>query len=235
MTLTLICDQCGTSYAVNQAAIPVEGRVVRCIKCGHTWQYTPPNTQENPTQSTVATNNANVFAGKSSRPSSNAATQKAFSREVPVIPEMVAPLWLKLLTLILVPLEIVLFFLVMGDWVIEKVPSFTPLYHSIGMFRSEGVILKGVQIKKELLEDSEHLVISGKIVNTMADARTLPRLRIALLDKDKKEIASHTLRSSGKKLKPQEEYVMSNKITRIPSSAEYLGLDIGGKMELVLR
>ena len=39
--MILTCPECATSYFVDDARIPAEGRRVRCSSCGHRWTAGP--------------------------------------------------------------------------------------------------------------------------------------------------------------------------------------------------
>ncbi len=36
------CQACSTRYLIEPEALGPKGRLVRCAKCGHSWQQTPP-------------------------------------------------------------------------------------------------------------------------------------------------------------------------------------------------
>ncbi|MFN7094898.1 MAG: hypothetical protein ACK4M7_06005, partial [Burkholderiales bacterium] len=209
------------------------------------WQCLPPANKAKEAATEVVTNVETTPQGISPQQSPSLAEQASLQdksnklagrgNELPIVRRLPLPLWLKWMIIGTLPMVVALAFIVLSDLFMTHLPFLTPIYHSIGMYRSQGIILKDVAIKREKLANNEQLLITGKIINFHTEPRVLPRLRIALLDSNKKQIASHTLNSSGKELQPQEEYHLNNKITRLPSSAKYLTLDIGGKMELILR
>ena len=40
--MIISCQACSTRYLIEPAALGPRGRLVRCAKCGHSWQQKPP-------------------------------------------------------------------------------------------------------------------------------------------------------------------------------------------------
>ncbi len=62
MTTKLVCPECDAGFKVPAAAIPEEGRTVRCAKCKHEWLATPEHlvTTEEPSATTEAPTEAPI-------------------------------------------------------------------------------------------------------------------------------------------------------------------------------
>src|SRR5579863_7749397 len=53
-SMNIVCPACATRYAIADSAIGVDGRVVRCAKCQHSWFQEGPETDATPAPVTPA-------------------------------------------------------------------------------------------------------------------------------------------------------------------------------------
>lgn len=106
--MKLICPNCETSYEISAAAMPSEGRQVRCARCGNRWHATPQDEPETATAepeiAAVATAPAPVEAPDPAEPEAatpvetetatplqEAAPVPAEEEPAAVVPEKAAP------------------------------------------------------------------------------------------------------------------------------------------------
>jgi predicted Zn finger-like uncharacterized protein len=87
-------------------------------------------------------------------------------------------------------LALVLVAIVASDKVMKIWPSTASLYRSVRLADSVGA---GLQVTVSPARTPDSLVVNGKITNTAPSAREVPRLRIALHDSNKAEVASQVI------------------------------------------
>ncbi|HMR29992.1 MAG TPA: DUF3426 domain-containing protein [Geminicoccaceae bacterium] len=189
--MILICPECATRYRLADNAIGPDGRSVRCKACGHRWH------------ATLASVAAAELAAASppARPPVAAPPPQA----VPEPPEP-APLppplaagsrsrrdralgavaWLCLALLVLVLTAAY----VGRNQVVEAFPSMATVYQKVGLrveLRS-GLELRNLNSVRTEENGRQVLVVTGEIHNTVDQERSLPRVRVALLDDSRGEI-----------------------------------------------
>lgn len=219
--MILVCEKCQTRYLVKPNSLSVKGRTVKCAKCGHSWfqmpeGVSPPDVQQEPPERV-----APIPKGSA----------------LPVVQMKAgAPGWMKIAAAaaFLFVIGSVPFFFYQD--VLQKFPISEKVYGKLGIFTTKGVGLEAVALQ-EIVDDkgAEARLLRGKLVNTTQQARTLPHLRIKVLDKENGVLQTFTLQSSGEVLKPGEVFDFSNKIPELPKEALAVTLDIGNGLELFLR
>lgn len=225
MTMILTCEECQTNYVVKAASIPADGRTVKCIKCGHSWHQSQREIEPD----------AGVLTPEPS-PTPGIIAKVSPAKSFPVvITKKSTPILLKLL-----PLPIMLTSLVAGivfykDNIVKILPPFGKFYDMVGLTSSDGIYLDDVHIKKVKQDNYYDLYIKAAIVNGLDDDRPLPPIRITLLDKNKKSLASNTMVDKKTILKSEEDFTLKTKIPRVHKDTEFVILEIGKKWELFVR
>lgn len=191
--MILICPECATRYRLADNAIGQEGRTVRCKACGHRWHATR--------ESVALAEAAAEAAGKAPAPLSPAAPPPAANEPVepvPLPPPLAAATHVRrdralgaVAWLLLALLVLVLAAAYLGrNQVVEAFPSLAPVYEKVGLrveLRS-GLELRNLASTRVEENGRQVLVVTGEIHNTAAQERSLPRIRVALLDDTRGEI-----------------------------------------------
>ncbi len=183
--MIITCPSCATRYTIPPESLGADGRMVRCTACGHRWfvGHEPPAPAE-PEVPPPPLDDAPPFPPAEARP-----RQKASSSTGATVG------WLGVLLLLLI-----LTGLVLGrNEVVALVPEAGPIYQRMGLpvTREIGLDLRGVVSEPLDAADSgaagarATVRITGDVVNVSGAERTIPPVRIALLDAARDEVAVH--------------------------------------------
>ena len=145
-------------------------------------------------------------------------------------PSCCKPIFSKLMPLFLLINIILINFLFFPELFIS-IPPFKELYEKCGIYNSEDLILEGFNFEKQ----NETILVNGFIKNEGDEDKFLPDIRYILLDQNKNIIFKHTHISSKKILKAGEIWSIHSKIINVNFDADYLQLDIGNKLEFLLK
>ncbi|MEK6733821.1 MAG: zinc-ribbon domain-containing protein [Pseudomonadota bacterium] len=83
--------------------------------------------------------------------------------------------------------------------------------------------------------DKKEIIVNGIIANNSLKEKRSPNLRYMIYSKDKKIIFKYTENSSKEIIGPGKYMQVNAKIANIPEDAEFLSIDIGNKLDLLLR
>jgi predicted Zn finger-like uncharacterized protein len=184
--MIITCPSCATRYTIPPESLGADGRMVRCTACGHRWfvGHEPPAPAEPEVPPPPLDEAPALPPAGEARPG-----QKPGSSTGATVG------WLGVLLLLLL-----LTGLVLGrNEVVALVPEAAPIYQRMGLpvTREIGLELRGVV--SERLDDTESgatgegdtLRIAGDVVNVSGAERSVPPVRIALLDAARDEVAVH--------------------------------------------
>jgi hypothetical protein len=101
------------------------------------------------------------------------------------------------------------------DMVMKTWPSAAPIYRSVRLADSAGA---GLQVTVNPARTPDSLVVNGKITNTAATAREVPRLRVALRDGNNAEVDSRVIDPPRNSLAPGATAAFST-VFKNPDSA----------------
>lgn len=105
------------------------------------------------------------------------------------------------------------------------------IYEKCGIYDSEGLLFDNITFS---LNNNE-ILIKGLISNNSSNTKLVPDIRYILLNKDKKIIFQYTHHFTRKFLKPNEVFPINSKIINLNDNATALQLDMGNKLELLLK
>lgn len=233
--MILQCPACYARFMVPDAAIPPEGRTVKCGKCAHQWQVEGTLPKETPP--------APDFA---------ALTEAAMQEEAPLAelgpPRHPLPVVKKrfaLPTLPLLPFKVAVPVLALA-WAIlalyayfpqgQNAPVVKAFYGMLGVTNTEGLVFSDVQMERENLGPRTRFILGGSVANHAAVARLLPHVRVQLKDNDGAVVWSRTY-DVQQAVKPGEVYPfrIEDVETAFASRAASIVLDLGNNFELVMR
>jgi predicted Zn finger-like uncharacterized protein len=228
--MILTCPECATSYFVDDAKIPSAGRTVRCANCGARW-----TARLEPELELTSAGDEGAIAREPEPPKEEPA--KAVSDlpgdELPKVFRAKADTERKVrqaaavgvgwaaaaaVLAILAALAIVFRADVVRVW-----PRSAAAYATIGMpVNSLGLVLEGVKAEPALQQGRAALSISGQIRNIEDRTLTAPPLKISLLNKGGKPVATQIARAADPRIPPGETRHFAIDMFDPPSSAHDL-------------
>ena len=233
--MILTCPECATSYFVDDGKISPQGRTVRCANCGARWQATPEPelelsvagdegavAREPPPPPREPPKPVNELPGEAlpkvfrARADTERKVRQAATLGV-VWAAMAAGL------AILAGLAIVFRTDVVRAW-----PRSAAAYATIGLpVNSLGLVLEAVRAEPTLQGGRAALAISGRIRNIEDRALTAPALKISLLNKAGKTVATQVAHASDPRIPPGETRHFAIAMLDPPSTAHDLEVTFG--------
>jgi predicted Zn finger-like uncharacterized protein len=230
--MILTCPACQTRYRVDDAAIGTGGRAVRCANCGNLWHHPLQPTAAGTTGvAAAAAPTAPALGGPAGaatptvasavrpgpridspriEPPSQAGTSPGGAPLAATGPaardEARAPsarrgfAWLAWAALLLLIIGVALVAILARDNIVAMWPGAARIYAAAHLGGEQPG--SGLEIKVTPSRTADSLVIDGDITNPAGSARTVPKLRVALRDLNKNEIASKVIDPPVEKLLP---------------------------------
>lgn len=225
--MILTCPECATAYFVDETKIPAEGRTVKCAACKHRWTayaepaelelepedlaepvVAEPEPEAEVEEPLAAADLPKVYRAKKAdeRKVKEAATAGI------VWAGMAAAL------VLLVALAAVFRMSVVNLW-----PKTAAAYAWVGLpVNSLGLTLEGVSAAPSLQEGHAALSVSGMFRNVKDKAITAPPLRISLLNKAGKAVATKIAQPADAVVPPGETRHFAIAILDPPTTATQL-------------
>ena len=229
--MILTCPACQTRYRLDDAAIGADGRNVRCANCGNLWHFTPskdgdaaavsaagtapvaavvggPAEAATPAATTVVPPEPRLEAPRLEPPSEAApatsapvVSPAAGARDEPrVAPAGRSVAWLAWAAVFLLILGAVLVTILARDKIVAMWPGAARIYAAAHLGGEHPG--SGLEIKVMPSRTAGALTIDGDITNTAGTARSVPKLRVALRDLNKNELASKVIDPPTERLLP---------------------------------
>ncbi|SDG38373.1 MJ0042 family finger-like domain-containing protein [Limimonas halophila] len=243
--MILTCPQCGSQFRVAAEKLGLYGRTVRCSRCKHSWHATPdddeseelelsPDGEPNQTGEGTAAAEGNDGAGEAASPHAfdeDLAEFRAAHRRAmrAANPEPDAgrrfPLgWLVFAAVVLA--------IVAGGWfgrqqVVAYVPQTAALYDLAGVpvnSVAPGLKLRDVTRRRQLVNDTNQLVLEGRIVNSGDRAQSVPPIRATLYNQAGERLTAWRFRAEASQLAPGAETTFSSRRPDPPKEARELSL-----------
>jgi predicted Zn finger-like uncharacterized protein len=201
--MILTCSQCATRYHVDPESLGSDGRVVRCAGCGHRWTAKPP---------ADAPKVLDLKAPSSTAASRSAAKAAAARRSsFPILALLAgAVVVLVIASAAIGRNEIVAYF-----------PASAPIYRALWLPVDVQWGLKFEDIdSKRLVEGGiSVLVVEGEIVNQSKQTRSVPPIRVTLLDGGGRQLQHEILNSKDLSLDAGGKTTFSGRLVNPPSQA----------------
>ncbi len=245
--MRLVCEACGAGFNVPDAAIPAEGRKVKCAKCGHVWHATPAQPSPSPEIDTPILDDAPVPDSGATEDDQAAlkALANLLSEEEPGGEEGIAlrkakrsgkrpirkPYYIAL-ALIVVAIALTSIFALRD----VLYPTLSPLYDLLGMTTNDKVIIEKIAYEDYSTDRRARYAVSGEIVNTAEVPMSLPILRISLQDENRSTFVSRDYEES-RVLEAGERYPFNvGPIeTAFIDRTHYIQIEVGNSYELSVR
>jgi predicted Zn finger-like uncharacterized protein len=202
--MILTCPQCSTRYHVDAAAIGTAARTVRCANCGQRWSATPPAD----TPQVVEFGPPTLAAAPPMRsvvpPAQSGTSASLFG-------------WL-----VAVLVTLVLASAVIGrDEIVAKFPASASLYENLNLAVNSELGLQFEDVTSARLEEGgiAVLVVEGAIVNPTPHERSVPPVRVTLLDGGGRQIQEELFWAKEQHLEPGAKTSFSGRVVSPADSA----------------
>jgi predicted Zn finger-like uncharacterized protein len=207
--MILTCPECATSYLVDEAKIPPEGRTVRCASCEHRWTAFPAAAPEPAPEPEPAAAQEAPLTIESVPVSAlpGEALPKVFRAKADTsrrVREAAATgiVWAAMAAGLAVMIALAIVFRI--D-VVRLWPKSAAAYASVGLpVNSLGLAIEGVRYEPSLQEGHAALSVSGMIRNIEDHSISAPPLRIRLLNANGDAVAAKIARPADPRIPPGE-------------------------------
>lgn len=236
--MILTCPSCSTRYLIDPAAIGAAGRQVRCARCGHVWRQEPPT--EPPPEASRAPAGADGSEPKPERAPEPEPQPilRGPQRPQPLPPGSNLPAlrppprrragpaaWLALLVLVVAGAVGLYAF---RQQIVTIWPPASKLFRTAGPAEPEaagaGLDIRDVKFERKAEAGRAVLLVTGQVVNITQSARPAPRLRVAIGDEARKELAYWTVPLAKEALGPGEATEFSTRLPDPPANARSLSV-----------
>lgn len=218
--MILTCSKCATRYHVDPASLGSEGRVVRCASCGHRWTAQPP--ADAPKVLELSEPGPGAASAKALRSSgANASAGPRGSQGV------VAWLIGGLVILVLASAAIG------RNEIVASFPASAPIFQAlwlpVAVEPGLGLEFEDVTSERVVEGGVAVLVVEGAIVNQTRQARSVPPIRLMLLDDGGRQLQNEIFSSKETSLEAGGKTSFSGRLVNPPSGARNFSItfDVG--------
>lgn len=197
--MILTCPQCSTRYHVDAAALGAAARTVRCANCGQRWSVKPPAdtpqiVEFGPATPATAPHMRPVAPPERAR---NGASASLIG-------------WL-----VAVLVALLIASAVVGrNEIVAGFPASAPIYQSLGLPVTVELGLQFEDVTSTRLEEGgiAVLVVEGAIVNVTRHERSVPPVRVTLLDSSGRQVQEELFRAKEQNLEPGAKTSFSGRV-----------------------
>lgn len=203
--MIVVCPNCGAGFRVDPARLPPQGRRVRCSACGYRWILR----LEAEAEARVGSVGSSPSPTSPAEPTPSGATPAVEPPPLATAPSMGSPSsgkpaaiagWLVVLLLLLALAAAV----VGRNEIVSAFPQTAALYERLGLPVTARLGLEFKNLTSKRIEESgiEIYVVEGEIHNLSAFRRSVPSVRVALLDTERNELGAALSRPQHSELEP---------------------------------
>ncbi|MEW5704212.1 MAG: MJ0042-type zinc finger domain-containing protein [Pseudomonadota bacterium] len=210
--MILSCSACSTRYLIDHTQLGLDGRRVRCAKCGHSWYQEPPAMAPQRVDPILA--EPWPIPKGSNLPSVRKV--QAGGRN-----------FLGWATLALFVLGTVAIGLLARQQVIAAWPPIERLYMLVGLAPEAvgaGLEIRNVTSEHVFEGNSRRLVIKGEVMNVSKDVLSVPVLSGALHGSGEEAVYEWEFTATEARLLPGEAMLFETRVESPPASAETVAI-----------
>jgi predicted Zn finger-like uncharacterized protein len=237
--MIVTCPSCETQFNVQPAQLGPRGRRVRCARCGHQWHQAPLDDTGADDDDPFASPAYEDGRGRAAEDEADEDEIAAIAGRLGVEPaadetdaDEEAPLrqrgWLGWAALLLILAALGAGAVVLRDAVVQFWPPAARAYQLANLPVTEpamyGLSIRNVRSERAIDAGQRVLLVSGDVVNNAAQAKKLPRLRVALTDAGGAEIFHWTVTVAKPELGPTETVRFSTRLPNPPEAAKSLAV-----------
>jgi predicted Zn finger-like uncharacterized protein len=223
--MILTCPDCSTSYNVDAAKIPPEGRTVKCASCGHRWtamaeapELIVDEASSEPELAPLAVESAVEESAAEDLPKEFRA-KAADDRKVREA-ATTGIVWAAMAAALVVMVAVAGVFRIN---VVNLWPKTAAAYAWVGLpVNSLGLTIEGVRAEPALQDGHAALSVSGMFRNVKDRAVTAPPLRISLINKAGRTVATKIAQPADAVVPPGETRHFAIAILDPPVTASQL-------------
>ncbi len=221
---------------VPDSAIPAGGRTVKCGACGHQWHAAAAASDANAEASAEDFASMVAAAESATAPADFSVAPPSMRPSLPAIIKQRIPLR---------PLKIAVPILVVA-WCISalyanmhrwaSLPVLSSMYGLMGAEKTTGLGFENVTLTPQQEGQRTRFIVAGNVVNSAAEARRVPTVRVELVKQDGEVIWSRAY-AVNKRLEGGESYPfrITNVETSFGKDVARVVLDIGDDLQLTFR
>ncbi len=212
------CPSCATRYLIDPTALGGEGRPVRCAKCRHSWHERPPADMPKRVDILPPDDQPRDIPYGSNLPAVVARRRRANRLG-----------WLAVAAAVIV---IVVVGILARAPIVDVWPPAGKLYSAIGL-GVDKIDVSGLEfqnvVRDQVVEGGVPiLVISGRIQNLADDSRTIPPIRIGLMDANNIELHHWTFAAEQSELAAEGHTIFETRLNSPPQGAVSLRISFAG-------
>ena len=198
--MILTCPECATSYFVDDSRIAAAGRVVKCSNCGARWTAMPAGAEPAPAAAAPSTTAAQEPASAPTPAVDELVIEGPVPAEPPFEPRNAAAPRREANGKVLVlagsavaAAALIAMAIVFRAQVVQLMPASQAAYAGLGLPVSS-LVIEQVRADPAFQGGRAVLSVTGQIRNLRAAAATAPALRVSLLDRMGKPVATKIAR-----------------------------------------
>lgn len=209
------CPQCSTAFNVPTSAIGESGRKVKCTKCSHIWFQEPLKTKDLHSFLSIDERLRPLDAFKSA-PANLPARIKS-----PIGAWQIA-------------FAAFLILIFAGTFTLTRYQSYPIIKNTLQMERTDGLRFSDFSISKTIIDNKYEFNISGFLINTTDEIKTVPNITMEIHTKGLKMLDSKNLKLPQDTIAPATQIYFNSKISGVSGNAYEVELILANPWEKAL-
>lgn len=245
--MILTCPNCSTRYKIKDDAVSENGRTVRCSKCSTTWFVTAePDTLSLEDQILPELTELKTPGRDHNQlgpPERENEINKQMESPAPEVPGAhvsirdkadqkrrhrrmfgVTMIWVTTIALLALAAALAFFF---RQPIVEKFPQTSALYEAFNIkVTATGLILDPPKTEYVQVDGISHLVVNGTVQNLTKERKTIPLVKLSILNRHDEEITHWFVQPNPKNVGPKGYVKFAAEFPNPPVDAASLTYDL---------